>query len=165
MPVDVTGIAESLALVTASVDEPNAPTSQPSGNEDAEMHDGTNIGNQQGQDVTNSESTPVPVGSVPENNAMQGVDSLNVIVEVVNLARQLADRIGSNAEGSGAQDPVESGQPPSNSESGAPQPEDASNQAPVASESTNAAPIAAPSQRVTIMINGADGRISRLAIS
>jgi len=76
----------------------------------------------------------------------------------------LADRIGSNAEGSGAQDPVESGQPPSNSEPGAPQPEDASNQAPVASESTNAAPIAAPSQRVTIMINGAEVDITDTGI-
>ncbi|KNZ56693.1 hypothetical protein VP01_2340g1 [Puccinia sorghi] len=56
MPMDVTGIAKSLALVSASTDKPNAPTSQPSGKKDAEMHDGTNFGNQQGQDVTNSES-------------------------------------------------------------------------------------------------------------
>ncbi|KNF05420.1 hypothetical protein PSTG_01634 [Puccinia striiformis f. sp. tritici PST-78] len=38
MPVDVTGIAESLALVNASADEPNPPTSQPLTNEDAVMH-------------------------------------------------------------------------------------------------------------------------------
>ncbi|KNZ58453.1 hypothetical protein VP01_1928g6 [Puccinia sorghi] len=97
----------------------------------------------------------VPVGSVPENNAMQGVDSQNDIVEVIILAQRLADRIGLTAEGSGSQDPIESGQPLSNSESGAPQPEDTSNQSPGTSESTNAAPTAAPSQRVTIMINGA----------
>ncbi|KNZ62028.1 hypothetical protein VP01_13226g1 [Puccinia sorghi] len=40
MPVDVTGISESLALVNASTDKLNTPTSQPSGNKDGEMHDG-----------------------------------------------------------------------------------------------------------------------------
>ncbi|KNZ51069.1 hypothetical protein VP01_4105g1, partial [Puccinia sorghi] len=163
LPVDVTGIAESLALVNASADEPNAPTSKPSGNKDSEIHDGTSSGNQQGQDMMNSESITVPVGSVPENDAMQGVDSHNDILEVINLARQLANRIGSTAEESGAQD-IESGQPPSNSESGAPQPEDTLNQAPVASELTNAASPAVLSQRVTIMINGAKVDITNTGI-
>jgi hypothetical protein len=45
MPVDVTGISESLALVNASADEAIPPTSQPSGNEDTDMHVGTNLGN------------------------------------------------------------------------------------------------------------------------
>jgi hypothetical protein len=56
MPVDVTGIAESLALVNASADEPIPPTSQPSGNEDAEMHDGTDLGNQPNEEQSTSES-------------------------------------------------------------------------------------------------------------
>ncbi|KNE87282.1 hypothetical protein PSTG_19337, partial [Puccinia striiformis f. sp. tritici PST-78] len=55
MPVDVTGIAESLALVNASADEPNPPTSQPLANEDAEMHDGTDVVNQQPEEQVNSQ--------------------------------------------------------------------------------------------------------------
>ncbi|PLW53050.1 hypothetical protein PCANC_10740 [Puccinia coronata f. sp. avenae] len=78
------------------------------------------------------------------------------IVEVINLAQQLADRIGSTAEGSSTQDPAEPGQPASTTESGVPQPESSTSQAPLSSESTDAAPAAVPSQRVTIMINRAE---------
>ncbi|KAA1107112.1 hypothetical protein PGT21_002719 [Puccinia graminis f. sp. tritici] len=161
MPVDVTGIAESLALVNASADEPNAPTSQPPTNEDAEMHDGTDPVNQPAQEQSNPESIPA---SIPENNAMQGVDSQEDIVEVINLARQLADRIGSTAEGSNAQDPVEPAELPSNAESGAPQPETTTDPAPEASESASAAPPTAPSERVTITINGAEVDITDTGI-
>jgi hypothetical protein len=56
MPVDVTGIAESLALVNTLADEPIPPTSQPSGNEDAEMHNGTDLGNQTNEEESTSQS-------------------------------------------------------------------------------------------------------------
>ncbi|KAI9601992.1 hypothetical protein KEM48_001282 [Puccinia striiformis f. sp. tritici PST-130] len=161
MPVDVTGIAESLALVNASADEPNPPTSQPLANEDAEMHDGTDVVNQQPEEQVNSQPLPA---AVPENNAMQDVNSQDDIVEVINLARQLADRIGSTADGSNAQDPVESAEPPSTTESGAPQPETTTEQAPVPSESTSTAAPAATSERVTIMINGAEVDITDTGI-
>jgi hypothetical protein len=53
MPVDVT---ESLALFNASADEQIPPTSQPSGNEDAEMHNGTDLGNQPNEEQSTSQS-------------------------------------------------------------------------------------------------------------
>ncbi|PLW06104.1 hypothetical protein PCANC_26100 [Puccinia coronata f. sp. avenae] len=71
MPVDVTGIAESLALVNTLADEPIPPTSQPSGNEDAEMHNGTDLGNQTNEEESTSQSIPVPAAALPENTAMQ----------------------------------------------------------------------------------------------
>ncbi|PLW10403.1 hypothetical protein PCANC_19699 [Puccinia coronata f. sp. avenae] len=60
MPVDVTGISESLALVNASADQAIPPTSQPSGNEDADMHVGTNLA--------------VSASAPPEKTAMQDMD-------------------------------------------------------------------------------------------
>ncbi|PLW29099.1 hypothetical protein PCASD_19760 [Puccinia coronata f. sp. avenae] len=134
------------------------------GNEDAEMHDGTDLGNQPNEEQSTSESIPVPAAALPENTAMQDVDPQDDIVEVINLARQLADRIGSTAEGSSTQDPVKPGQPPSTIESGVPQPESLTSQAPASSESTDAAPAAVPSQRVTIMINGAEVDITDTGI-
>ncbi|PLW42914.1 hypothetical protein PCANC_17735 [Puccinia coronata f. sp. avenae] len=44
---------------------------------------------------SNHQSIPSPL---PENNAMQGVDSQDNIVQVINLACQLADRIGATTE-------------------------------------------------------------------
>ncbi|PLW25521.1 hypothetical protein PCASD_22781 [Puccinia coronata f. sp. avenae] len=95
---------------------------------------------------------------------MQDVDPQDDIVEIVNLARQLADRIGSTAEGSSTQDPAEPGQPPSTTDSGVPQPESSTSQAPASSELTDAAPAAVPPQRVTIMINGAEVDITDTGI-
>ncbi|KNZ60762.1 hypothetical protein VP01_1503g1 [Puccinia sorghi] len=81
------------------------------------------------------------------NNKFESLPS--VICEIKSLDRLNCRRIQD-------QTGIESGQPPSNSESGASQPADTSNQVPVASESTNAAPTAAPPQRViTIVINSA----------
>ena len=76
----------------------------------------------------------------------------------------LADRIGSTADGSSTQDHAESGQPPSTTESGLPQPESSTSIAPASSELTNAAPAAVPSQRVTIMNNNAKVDITNTGI-
>ncbi|WAR63783.1 hypothetical protein PtB15_17B384 [Puccinia triticina] len=161
MPVDVTGIAESLALVNASADDPNPPIPEPAATEDAEMHDGTEAANQPVQEQSNPQSMPA---SLPENSAMQGVDSQDDIVEVINLARQLADRIGSTAEGSNAPEPVESAEPPTATESVVAQPEAPADQATSSAESTSAAPPAGSSQRVTITINGAEVDITDTGI-
>ncbi|PLW26756.1 hypothetical protein PCASD_23289 [Puccinia coronata f. sp. avenae] len=79
MPVNLNGIAESLAL-----------------------HNGTKALNQPAPKQTNNQSIPAPL---PENNAMHGVDSQDNIVQVINLARQLADRIGATPETSAAKIP------------------------------------------------------------
>ncbi|PLW52536.1 hypothetical protein PCANC_07727 [Puccinia coronata f. sp. avenae] len=62
----------------------------------------------------------VSAAALPENTAMQDVDPQDDIVELINLSRHLADRIGSTADGSSTQDHAESGQPPSTTESGLP---------------------------------------------
>jgi hypothetical protein len=50
-------------------------------------------------------SLNVPASPLPKNNAMHGVDSQDNIVQVIKLARQLADRIGATAETSAAKIP------------------------------------------------------------
>ncbi|KNZ52222.1 hypothetical protein VP01_3645g4 [Puccinia sorghi] len=161
-------VMRSLFCLCPWMSLPNPPTSQPSGNKDAEMHDGTSSGNQQGQDVMNSKSISKSFVS-PQQLSFHGADRLShrpfQPFQSGQYQRMMPCKaIGSTAEESGAQDPIESGQPPSNSESGAPQPEDTSNQAPVASELTNAASPAVLSQRVTIMINGAKVDITNTGI-
>ncbi|PLW55359.1 hypothetical protein PCANC_02309 [Puccinia coronata f. sp. avenae] len=79
MPVDLNGIAESLAL-----------------------HNGTEALNQPAPEQSNHQLIPSPL---PEKNAMHGVGSQDNIVQVINLARQLADRIGATAVTSAAKIP------------------------------------------------------------
>ena len=71
---------------------------------------------------------------------MQGVDSQDDIVGVINLARQLADRIGATAEGSNLPEPVEPAEPPPVTESCVTQAGAPTDQAAASSESTSAAP-------------------------
>lgn len=170
MPVDVTGIAESLALVNASADEPSLVTPegiQPrsEGNEDADMHDGTDLASSPPGDEPTS---PANAGLLPENHAMQGVEVQDDVVEVINLARQLADRIGSTAEGLSHPDSVEVVQPPSTLDSAAPPLESAVDSNAITSDPSNpdqsTAGPSAPSDRVTIMINGSEVDITDTGI-
>ncbi|MBW0460652.1 hypothetical protein O181_000367 [Austropuccinia psidii MF-1] len=170
-PVDLTGIAESLALVNASTDEPMTPLpsgpSQTNANEDSEMQDGTDDTEATQIQSDSHLETNDPVGEI----AMQGVDTPGDVVEVINLARQLADRIGSTVEAT------------SESE-GRPQSEPISLQVPAANDSTSNAPQSATeaavsnlntdppaasssavaSSRVTIMINGTEVDITDTGI-
>ncbi|PLW38482.1 hypothetical protein PCANC_12478 [Puccinia coronata f. sp. avenae] len=90
---------------------------------------------------SNHQSIPSPL---PENNAMHSVDSQDNIVQVINLAHP------------------GSAEPPPTTKTSVAQPEAPTDQAPASSESTSAAPPAGSSQRVTIMIDGAEVDITNL---
>ncbi|PLW51050.1 hypothetical protein PCASD_02483 [Puccinia coronata f. sp. avenae] len=99
MPVDLNGIAESLALVSASADDPSPPIPQPAASEDAESTMAPK------PSINQLRSNQITTSPLPEKNAMHGVGSQDNIVQVINLARQLADRIGATAVTSAAKIP------------------------------------------------------------